>query len=117
MGQDKPTHLGLLERASLNHGQTPVRRKQLINTRQPVLSVGDRNKITVKDKIESCAKHAHVKKCEKRKYGLDSRNSVRNESKNLEDAWLIYANKESCLQGDFRESDLWSFVFYIPDYG
>jgi hypothetical protein len=30
-------------------GQTPVRRKQLINTRQPVSSVGDRNKITIKD--------------------------------------------------------------------
>jgi hypothetical protein len=51
--------------------------------------VGDRNKITIKDMIEICAKHAYVKKCKKRKYGLDAMNSVRNENKNLEDAWLI----------------------------
>jgi sorbitol-specific phosphotransferase system component IIBC len=38
-------------------GQTPVRRKQLINTRQPVSSVGDRNKNKIKDMIEICAKH------------------------------------------------------------
>jgi hypothetical protein len=44
--------------------------------------VGDRNKITIKDMIENCTKYAHVKKCEKQKYGLDSRNSVKNESKN-----------------------------------
>jgi hypothetical protein len=44
--------------------------------------VGDRNKITIKGMIEICAKHAHVKKCEKKwKYGLDDRNSVKNESK------------------------------------
>jgi hypothetical protein len=70
MGQDKPTQFDPLERASLN---------------QPVSSVGDRNKITIKDMIEISAKHAHVKKCKKRKYGLDARNSVRNESKNLEE--------------------------------
>jgi hypothetical protein len=64
--------------------------------------VGHRNKITIKDMIEICGKHAHVKKCEKRKYGLDTRNSVKNESKNLEDAWLICADKETCPQGDFR---------------
>jgi hypothetical protein len=45
------------------------------------------------------------KNVKKRKYGLDSRNSVKNKSKNLEDAWLICANKELCPQGDFRESD------------
>jgi hypothetical protein len=28
-------------------------------------SAGDRNKITIKDMIEICAKHAHVKKCKK----------------------------------------------------
>jgi hypothetical protein len=67
--------------------------------------VGDRNKITRKDMIEICAKHAHVKKCKKRKYGLDARNSVKNESKNLEDAWLICEDKETCPQGTFRESD------------
>jgi hypothetical protein len=57
--------------------------------------VGDRNKITIKDMIKICAKHAHVKKCKKRKYGLDARNSVRNENKNLEDAWLICEDKET----------------------
>jgi hypothetical protein len=51
--------------------------------------VGDRNKITIKDMIKICAKYAHVKKCKKRKYGIDARNSVRNENKNLEDAWLV----------------------------
>jgi hypothetical protein len=86
-------------------GQTPVRRKQLINTRQPVSSVGDRNKITIKDTIEICAKHAHVKNVKKRKYELGTRNSVKTKVKNLEDAWLISANKELCRQGDVRESD------------
>jgi hypothetical protein len=44
--------------------------------------VGDRNKITIKDMIEICAKHSHAKKCEKkRKYGLDAINSVKNKSK------------------------------------
>jgi hypothetical protein len=32
--------------------------------------VGDRNKITIKDMIKICVKHAHVKKCKKRKYGI-----------------------------------------------
>jgi hypothetical protein len=37
----------------------------------------------IKDMIEICAKHARVKNVKKnQKYGLDSRNSVRNESKN-----------------------------------
>jgi hypothetical protein len=36
--------------------------------------------------IEICAKHACVKNMKKQKYGLDARNSVKNESKNLEDA-------------------------------
>jgi hypothetical protein len=27
--------------------------------------VGDRNKITIKEMIENCAKHAHVKTCKK----------------------------------------------------
>jgi hypothetical protein len=36
-----------------------------MNTRKPVSSVGDGNKITIKDMIEICAKHAHVKKCKK----------------------------------------------------
>jgi hypothetical protein len=66
MGHDKPTQLGPLERASLSiTGQTLVRKKQLINNRQPVSSVGDRNKITIKDMIKICAKHAHVTKCKK----------------------------------------------------
>jgi hypothetical protein len=56
--------------------------------------VGDRNKITIKAMIKICTKQAHVKKCKKRKYGLDARNSVRNENKNLEDAWLICEDKE-----------------------
>jgi hypothetical protein len=38
----------------------------------------------------------------KRKYELDARNSVENESKNLEDVWLNSVNKESWPQGDFR---------------
>jgi hypothetical protein len=42
------------------------------------------------------------KKCKKRKYGIDARNSVRNENNNLEDAWLICEDKE---MGNFRESD------------
>jgi hypothetical protein len=58
-------------------GQTPVCRKQLINTRQPFSSVEDRDKITIKDMIEICAKHAHVKNVKKRKYELDARNSVK----------------------------------------
>jgi hypothetical protein len=58
MGQDKPTQLGPLERAS---GKPWSLKKQLINNRQPVSSVGDRNKITIKDMIKICAKHAHVK--------------------------------------------------------
>jgi hypothetical protein len=45
--------------------------------------VGDRNKITIKDMIKICAKHAHVKNCKKRKYELVARNSVRNENNNL----------------------------------
>jgi hypothetical protein len=69
------------------------------------LSVRDRIKITVKGMIEICAKHARVKNVKKRKYGLDARNSVKNENKNLKDAWLICVNKESCPHGDFRESD------------
>jgi hypothetical protein len=69
-GQDKPTHLGPLERACLNNWQTPARKKQLINTRQQVSSVGDRNKITIKHMIAICTKHAHVK-------------NVKNESMNL----------------------------------
>jgi hypothetical protein len=48
--------------------------------------VGDKNKMTIKDMIKICAKHAHVKKCKKRKYGLVARYSIRNESNNLEDA-------------------------------
>jgi hypothetical protein len=67
--------------------------------------VADRNKITVKDMLKICAKHARVKKCKNRKYGLDARNSVRNENKNLEDAWLICEDKETGSQGNFRESD------------
>jgi hypothetical protein len=67
--------------------------------------VGHTNKITIKDMIKICAKHAHVKKCKKRKYGIDARNSVRNENKNLEDAWLICEDKETGPQGNFRESD------------
>jgi hypothetical protein len=63
--------------------------------------MGGRNKITIKDMIEICAKHAHVKKCKKRNYGLDARNSVRNESKNLEDI----------------SETLWFFVFHIQDNG
>jgi hypothetical protein len=44
--------------------------------------VRNRNKITIKDMIEICAKHARVKNVgKKRKYGLDARNSVKNESK------------------------------------
>jgi hypothetical protein len=38
--------------------------------------VGDRNKSTIKDMIEICDKHAHVRKCKKRNYVLDARNSV-----------------------------------------
>jgi hypothetical protein len=56
--------------------------KHLINTRQPISSVRERNKITIKDVIEICAKHARVKNVKKRKYELDARNSVKNQSKN-----------------------------------
>jgi hypothetical protein len=45
------------------------------------------------------------KKCKKRKYELVSRNSVRNENKNLEYVWLICEDKETGPQGNFRESD------------
>jgi hypothetical protein len=55
--------------------------------------------------IENCAKHVHVNKCKKRKYELDARNSVRNENKNLEDAWLICEDKETGYQGNLRETD------------
>jgi hypothetical protein len=48
--------------------------------------VGDKNKIAIKDMIKICAKHAHVKKSKKRKYGLVARYSIRNENHNLEDA-------------------------------
>jgi hypothetical protein len=51
MGQDRPTQLGPLERASLITGQTPVSREQPINTRQQVPSVGDKSKITIKDPL------------------------------------------------------------------
>jgi hypothetical protein len=44
--------------------------------------VRDRNKITIKDMIEICAKHARVKNVKNGKYGLDARNTVKNESKN-----------------------------------
>jgi hypothetical protein len=67
--------------------------------------VGDRNKITITDMIKICAKHAHVKKCKKRKYGIDARNAVRNENINVEDAWIICEDKETGPQGNFRESD------------
>jgi hypothetical protein len=75
--------------------------------------VGDRNKITIKDIIKICAKHAHVKKIQKkRKYGLVARYSVRNENNNLEDAWLICEDKETGPHCNFRES----VVFYGPGF-
>jgi hypothetical protein len=43
--------------------------------------VGDRNKITIKDMTEICAKLARVKNVEKRKYVLDARNSVKTKVK------------------------------------
>jgi hypothetical protein len=46
--------------------------------------VGDNNKITRKGIIKIFAKQARVKTRKKRKNGLDARNSVRNENKNLE---------------------------------
>jgi hypothetical protein len=67
--------------------------------------VGDKNKVTIKDIIKISAKDAYVKKCKKRMYGLDTRNSGRNKNENLEDAWLICEVKEMGPQGNFRESD------------
>jgi hypothetical protein len=55
--------------------------------------------------IKICAKRAHVKECKKWKYELDARNSIRNENKNLEDAWLICEDKETGYQGNLRETD------------
>jgi hypothetical protein len=43
--------------------------------------VGDRNKITIKDMTEICAKHAHVKNAKKRKYELDAKNPVKTKVK------------------------------------
>jgi hypothetical protein len=78
------SEVDLISRAHQKHlvwisGQTPIRRKQLLNTRQPVSSVGDRNKITIKNMIEICAKHAHVKNVKKRKYELDAANQTQNQ--------------------------------------
>jgi hypothetical protein len=67
--------------------------------------VGDRNKITRKDMKKISGKQARVKACKKRKYGLDTRNSVRNENKILKDAWKICENKETDPQAHFLESD------------
>jgi hypothetical protein len=46
------------------------------------------------------------KNVKKRRYGLDARNSVRNENETLEDAWPICEDKETGPQGNFRESGI-----------
>jgi hypothetical protein len=89
MGQIKLTSLAHSKELVSITGQTTVRKKQLRNTRQRVSSVGNRNNNTVNHMIAICAKHAHVKKCKKRMVEFDVTDSVRIESKNLEDASLI----------------------------
>jgi hypothetical protein len=59
VGEKTPTQLGPLERANLNHWTNPGPWKTPY-TRQPISSVRDRNKITIEDMIEICAKHALV---------------------------------------------------------
>jgi hypothetical protein len=78
-------------------GQTSVRRKQLINTRHPVPSVGDRNKITINDMIEICAKHAHVKNVEKTEVWTRHQEFNKNESKNTDSVVIEWSSRGKSL--------------------